>query len=1283
MSLRKLILPVLVAVFAAMGFVCAPALAFRGYVVTGQIVGSEGSGPGEFNGSEIGLAVDDSANSLAPAGFKGDLYAAENGRVQLFNAKGEYVSQFTGAEAPSGPINEPSAIAVDNSANVMDPEPGDVYVANSLKGLGEMDVVDRFTAEGKYVSDLTGPEECAPEADGVEKCGGTGAKLSFHSYIPGITVDGEGDLWVYEDRGPHNDHVSEFSATGQFIESFKTGYAESTASGIAVDSKGHVFVAVGNTGEASSHVVAEFDSADGERVAELAVGSPGPPAVDSATNNVFIEPSSGEELNHNGEEVTHIEEFGPFGEPSSSPIAVLPPEGLPRSSEAIAVAVNESIPGTATVYTVEEVGKSRYIVAMTFVERPEAVTGVASEQTAESAVVSGTVNPLGIAVDSCEFEYASAEEYALAKAYTHSKPCEKPEAAQVGAGTEAVAVHAKLEGLAPNGLYHYRLKAANAKYGAEYGHDATFGVPQILRQSATEVAADSARLTAEVDPEGAPTEYTFEYGTSEAYGSHTEPRSAGAGRSLEGLSEQVSGLRPQTTYHFRLVASNVSGVSRGPDVSFTTPATSPPGSSVLPDDRAYELVSPADDPDSEVYVPALYSIGDELTTASSIEAPFVAAADGDAVAYAAGPPPSAGGDGAYGSAGEPGNEYLARRGPNGWEEPRDIQPPGVNEAAYQAFSSDLSVGFIDAAGPAPLSPLAPGDKYQVLYSRALDGEAYDPLFTVKPPNRTNTEFETYGVASEDSEPAVAFAGASENLEDVLFEANDALIAGSGSLESELAKDVASEIKAGSDGNYLYDSVDGRLLLVDVLPGSGGKIAPGATFGAIGHPGDAEDPPDFSHVISNDGSRIFWSDGAGEVFVRENAANSEAKTVSVSAGPGRYWTATPNGAYAFYTEEEELWRFDSETNKREVLEGVGAGVQGVIGAGESGEQVYFVATGGLAPGAIKGAPNLYLLSGKQTVLIATLEPEDNNNKWFNAASTIYPLFGDWQPDPGHRTAEVTADGQSVVFMSKAKLKTVNFPEGYDNSGCEASDLGSGVATGCIEVYVYEARDGGLFCVSCDPSGAPPSVINVQSNEVTSLLPISWSNTYQTRWISGSGGRVFFDSYEPLASTDTNGTLDVYEWEAGGEGTCKQSGGCVFLLSGGDGSQGNASFLLDASESGEDVFIASRSKLLPQDHGENFVVYDARVNGVEPVTPSQCTGTGCQGVPPAPPIFATPSSETFAGVGNFPPPPQPGPAVKPKGKPSKCRRGFVKKHDRCVKKPKPKAGKSSNRRSESHA
>jgi hypothetical protein len=139
-------------------------------------------------------------------------------------------------------------------------------------------------------------------------------------------------------------------------------------------------------------------------------------------------------------------------------------------------------------------------------------------------------------------------------------------------------------------------------------------------------------------------------------------------------------------------------------------------------------------------------------------------------------------------------------------------------------------------------------------------------------------------------------------------------------------------------------------------------------------------------------------------------------------------------------------------------------------------------------------------------------------------------------------------------------------------------------------------------------------------------------------------VFFDATVPLVPNDLNGVSDVYEWERDGAGGCEIEKGCIFLLSGGASTAG--SYFVDAGVNGDDVFIATRAQLSSVDRNENMDLYDVRVKGATPPSPPACSGSGCQGVPPAPPIFATPSSVTFNGVGNFPPPF--GTGVKPKSK-----------------------------------
>ena len=79
--------------------------------------------------------------------------------------------------------------------------------------------------------------------------------------------------------------------------------------------------------------------------------------------------------------------------------------------------------------------------------------------------------------------------------------------------------------------------------------------------------------TGGADPEGLPTTYRFEYGTSSAYGSSWPGIQvfAGSGSTAQGMAVTVPNLQPGTTYHYRLAASNEDGTSYGADATFTTP----------------------------------------------------------------------------------------------------------------------------------------------------------------------------------------------------------------------------------------------------------------------------------------------------------------------------------------------------------------------------------------------------------------------------------------------------------------------------------------------------------------------------------------------------------------------------------------------------------------------------------------------------------------------------------------------------------------------------------------
>ena len=99
--------------------------------------------------------------------------------------------------------------------------------------------------------------------------------------------------------------------------------------------------------------------------------------------------------------------------------------------------------------------------------------------------------------------------------------------------------------------------------------------PTVTTGAASAITERSAKVAGQIDPDGLPTSDHFDYGTSSKYGSSSSAGTLSAGESAVGVSAQLTGLAPGTTYHYRLVASNADGSTDGADQTFTT-ATGPP-----------------------------------------------------------------------------------------------------------------------------------------------------------------------------------------------------------------------------------------------------------------------------------------------------------------------------------------------------------------------------------------------------------------------------------------------------------------------------------------------------------------------------------------------------------------------------------------------------------------------------------------------------------------------------------------------------------------------------------
>jgi NHL repeat len=1254
-------------------------------------------GEGQFK-EPVGVAVDDATN---------DIYVVDKGnnRVEYFSATGDFIGQFNGSATPAKDFSAPEQIAIDNSGNPMDHSTGDVYVVDTGNN-----AIDEFSSTGAYEGQLTGAsckERKGKEALGAPLCKAEEEFLKFKR-LRNVTVDASGNLWVYGGFDEEGGYILEFSPEGAFLNEFSTERFSYENIALAVDSKTDIYigVATGNRivkfSERGNEIEAFPEGANGEGATALAVV----PSTSSQLANDLLVDKGG-----------NVVSYGPFGEPYNNPLGSFP-EIVPKSFAGFSGSFGLAVNAEAVVYA-SETGADR-VQSFDYVSVPVVTTEVPTEVTETSLVLHGSVNPEGEEVNECFFEYRTeVGETEVGKTIS----CELGPGQKLGGENKLVPVSADLSNLQPVEVRSFRLVVVTGRDVEKGGRNLVVSRPMISGEAVSEVGSSTAKLNAVINAGGLNTCYGFKYCTGEARSS----KCIAAGGEGVMVSVEVNGLQPAKGCNFKVVARNALGEMSGASFMFSTFA---PSAALPPDGRVVEAVSPVGaGANTEVYVPAGMKGELDFNGRHGIytNRPFEVAADGETVTYV-GDPPASGGNGNDGLGG--GNQYMAKRSMGGGWTQVSVNA-SVYENHYVAFSEDLSAGVLGS--PEVLAEDAP-ESITDLYKRSvgwsasvregLEGlepllGAFEPLIAATP----CTSPKDFGSIVNNTLFEPLFAGGNGGSGGVAVFSH--LL-----LEADAALPSTPPAPGCEAANNLYDWVGGQLYLVNVLPG--GEVKGSATFGRQGPSKDGFLSPEVSGVVSGNGSRIYWSavkvePVGGEfeeqpqaLYVRENDTQPESEmengrcteptmacTVQVDAstlpgegkekeekgGHGQFWAASGDGSRVFFTDElplmeesvagpgaSDLYEYDLEAPEGKRLSdlslpvkpkaGDRADVLGVVGVSSDGSYAYFVAGGVLTEGKnaeggepVEGQPNLYVRHGGVTKFIATLSGGDGDLTGGEGG-----FDGDWQADAGHRTAEVTPDGRSVVFMSRLPLT------GYENRV-------DGV--GLTEVFVYDAESGRLVCASCNPSGEAPVAPTLpefvsSKNDLEkvwgSFLPVSDSLTdYQPRVISDDGSRVFFDSIEPLVPQDDNGFADVYEWERERSGSCheaqsSETGGCVFLLSGGQSTDN--SYLIDASASGGDVFFVSRAHLVRADHGDSDVLYDARVGGVEPPTEGGCSGAGCQGAPPAPPIFSTPASVTFEGNGNNPLP-----------EALACKKGLVEKNGKCVekvvKRKKRRAGKNKTR------
>ncbi|HTZ64270.1 MAG TPA: hypothetical protein VMB51_09205 [Solirubrobacteraceae bacterium] len=690
---------------------------------------------------------------------------------------------------------------------------------------------------------------------------------------------------------------------------------------------------------------------------------------------------------------------------------------------------------------------------------------------------------------------------------------------------------------------------------------AAAGAPAVDGVSAAAVSPSSEELRGEIDPNGAQTEWFFEYGTSDCVidpsACTTVPIPSGvlgAGFGDQTVTVTISGLAPATDYYYALVAKSALG---GPVVA--APATETfqtlPSASVLPDGRAWEMVSPPDKHDAAVE--ALPREGGALIEAAAQGGALTWVANGPLVGEPAGsrnPEPT---------------QLLSTRSSEGWStqdlETSHARGGGVEStdpigAEYQAFSSDLSLALLEPAEPQVSGtelgvreepPLAPGALEKTIYLRdnpplapgAGEQAAYEGA-------EANRAFMAPGYlplvdAADDTANAkfgggLMFLGATSDLSHVLFSSRAGLLSAPG---------------PGAGGLYEW-SAGGPLQLVSVLPN--GEPAGEAVLGGSGELGAASGL-NARAAISTDGSRVIWTVGAEGLYLRDSESGETVKVNAAQGngatepGPGgavvaepaaerqevHFQTASSDGSRVFFTDTAsltsastlepvggtqgpaDLYEFELTSARGQPLQGTlsdltpegpygAADVLGLLpGASEDGSTVYFVANGALTPNAQEGACPRYYGEETRPPAGATCNlyvAERASGEWTTKliAPLSYEDGADWgagqtsrlvpEQDLSGVSSRVSPNGRYLAFMSQRSLT------GYDNEDVTSEAPGERMDE---EVYLYDAQTGRLTCASCNPSGQRPAGVfdTKLAGEGLALL-VDRPEIWLEHWLAGS-------------------------------------------------------------------------------------------------------------------------------------------------------------------------------------
>jgi hypothetical protein len=1201
LGFRRCVLGAVCAVAGVLAFAVAPAFALETHALEASF-GEDGTSASEFD-YPLSVGLDQS---------DGDVYVGSAaGTVAKFDSAHQPLA-FTGVSfAYSPPANQ---LAVNSTSH-------DLYVVAG--GPGEAaTAVSAYQSDGKPADFTAGPGVGTNEIGGSEVCG--------------VAVDSSGDIYVSEFAAG----VQVYAESGELL----TSILASGACNLAVDSHGVVYLSYPN-----GPVEKLVPSPSGLPVTALTSYASAGIVDANASTTVAVDPHTDNVYVDEGSQISEYSNTGSlidtFGAGATNPL-----------SDSVGLAVYAT---TGQVYASNFRGAPRQVdVFGPAVLVPDVSTGKASEINPKgSATLNGTVNPEGVPITECFFEYGPSE------SYEQTAACEQT----VGSGSSEVAVSAKITGLTPGTTYHFRLVASNKtvsnKAPSSNGSDETFAtypLPAIVPASATatNITATSAELTAQINPGGLEvTECRFEYGTSTSYTTTVpcEPNTF-EGTEAVAASRHIKDLEANTTYHWRVVATSAAGTTTSVDHTFVYDTTT----ETLPDNRAYEMVTPPHKDGALIGNVGEGTQADVAESGSRVIVPSIQCfSDAESCSV----------DGEH-----EGTEFLFSRTSAGWTTTA-LAPPASEFEVNSAWMVSAEAGTELLAMPTP--PMSEND----FYVREPDGSFVDIGPTTPPTDGA--------LGTSDFNKSVA----TSNFSHVAFQEE---------------KPSPWPFADNSSATVLQFSgtKNEAPLLVGVTGGPGSASLISLCGTSLGANTTAQN----AGMMSADGETVYFTaevcgSGTGsnastpvpvnEVFARIAAARtvaiSEPSAFSAAAPyPGcteepcikdvnerGNWSsatfagASTDGSKAFFTSDQRLtdsasaggnlYEYDADNPPGEDLIDVSAGdtsgqgprVEGVMAISADGSHAYFVARGVLSSAvngqgetARNGANNLYVFVRDtehphgQVQFVAQLPESDRERQW--------------ESNGGKPVANVTPDGRFLVFESHADLT----PDATR-------------ADGAIQIYRYDAQTGELTRISIGEHGfnddGNAGVGHARIVEASRGLAHAGPSRSDPT-MSNDGAFVFFESpiaLTPHALNDLQISVSEHPFEGRTEAIYAENvyewhEGHVYLISDGKDTAGvflpgcrfSATCLLGSDATGANVFFFTADSLVAHDTDTQADLYDARICTSEEPCASEspplasCLGEACHGTPAAQVSSPSGGTVTLNGQGNLVPS---SPIVKPTNKP----------------------------------